>query len=138
MNVDQRATNRIQERRGQYLHAARQNPQIHVAAKQQKLTLFGLGADVAGGRDVDERHSEWTDVLGQLGMVGDHHHGDISSSPQRLRHNRSSKQWSSLDAMVATKRATNNAARASKTRLSQVVSFRETHCAQEQFDEISA
>jgi hypothetical protein len=55
------------------LHVARQHHQIHVAAEQLKLTLFGFGAGVAGGGDVDERHAEGPNPLGQIGVVADHH-----------------------------------------------------------------
>jgi hypothetical protein len=41
--------------------------------------------------------------IGQVGMVEINAATDISSSPRRLRHSRSSKQWSALDAMTATR-----------------------------------
>jgi len=37
------------------------------------LTLFGLGAGIASGGDMYERHTEGPHTLGQIGVVGDHH-----------------------------------------------------------------
>jgi hypothetical protein len=58
MDVDQRAADSVEERRSQYLHVASQHHQIHIAAEQLKLTLFGLSAGIAGGGDMYERHTE--------------------------------------------------------------------------------
>ena len=73
MDVDHRAADSVEKRRSEYLHVARQHYQIDIAAQQLQLTLFGLGAGVAGGGDMDERHTEGPYALGQIGMVGDHH-----------------------------------------------------------------
>ena len=69
MDVDQRAADRVEKRRGQYLHVAGQHHQIHIAAEQLKLTLFGLVAGFARGRDVYERHAEGPHTFSQSAPV---------------------------------------------------------------------
>ena len=73
MNVDHRAADSVEERRSEDLHVAGHHHQIDIAPEQFELTLFGLGAGVAGGGDVEERHTEGAHPLGQIGVVGDHH-----------------------------------------------------------------
>ncbi len=74
MDVDQRAADFGEELRGEDLHVPGQHHQIDVAAQQVELAPLGFGADVLGRRHMQERHRERAHLVGEVGMVGDHHH----------------------------------------------------------------
>ena len=63
-----------EELRRQDLHVPGQHHEIDVAAQQVELTTLRLVADLLGRRDVHERHAERPDLVGEIGMVRDHHH----------------------------------------------------------------
>ena len=104
MDVDQRKPTSSRNRAGEDLHVAGQDHQVDVAAQQVELPRPPpqRGSPcVAGtwrkgtpnGRTCSAR-SGWLEITITT---------DMSNSPRRLRHNRSSRQWSSLDAMIATR-----------------------------------
>ena len=72
------------------LHVAGQHHQIDVAAQQIELTLFGLCPNVFRRRDMKEWHAEGPNLIGEVGMVGDHHrhrHVELTASvaPQQIQ-----------------------------------------------------
>jgi len=73
VDVDQGTADSVEKRRSEYLHVAGQHYKIDITAEQLKLTLFGLGAGVAAGGDMYERHTEGPHALGQIWVVGDNH-----------------------------------------------------------------
>ena len=74
VDVDHRTTHLGEELRREDLHVPGQHHQIDVAAQQLELALLGLDPNILGRRHVKERHRERADLIGEIGMVGDHHH----------------------------------------------------------------
>jgi hypothetical protein len=74
VDVDHRATHVGEETRGENLHVAREHHQIDIAPQHVEHPRFRLGADVPVRGDVDEGDTERPDLVGEVSVIGDHHH----------------------------------------------------------------
>ena len=75
---------------GEDLHVARQHHQIDVAAQQIEQALFGFCPNVLRRGDMKEWHPERPHLIGEVGMVGDHHrhrHVQLTATvaPQQIK-----------------------------------------------------
>lgn len=74
VDVDHRTPDVGDELGREDLHVTRQHHQIDVSTQQLENTFLRFCANVLGGGDVQERHAEWANLIGQVRMVRDHHH----------------------------------------------------------------
>jgi hypothetical protein len=91
VDVDQRAPGLAEEGRADDLHVAGEHDEVDVAAQQLELPPLGLVPVVPGRGNVEVRHPEGADRVGQVGVVGEHHHHRHvelapAAAPQQVQH----------------------------------------------------
>ena len=74
VNVDQWTAHFGEELRGEDLHVAGQHHQIDVSAQQVELATLCFHPNILGRRHMQEWHRKRAHLIGEIGMVGDHHH----------------------------------------------------------------
>ncbi len=74
MNVDQRTVHFGEKLRREDLHVPGQHHQIHVSVQQVELAPLCVHANILGRRHIQEWHGKRAHLIGEIGMVGNHHH----------------------------------------------------------------
>ena len=89
MDVDDRDCDVVDEVLGEDLHVPREDDEVDVAREQLHDLGFGSRLVRTLGGHVEERDAEASDVLGHVGVIGDHHrdrYGELAAAvtPQQI------------------------------------------------------